>query len=112
MGNASSVQNLLGAAASGAAVVLFGALYALLLALSRLHKRPTLLCFACVAYACLIGSTVILALTLHLHGVWLLVPAVLVAGYLFAPHGVWRLCVGIHDQRHCANDRSREEISP
>ena len=34
MGNASSVQNLLGAAASGAAVVLFGALYALLLALS------------------------------------------------------------------------------
>ena len=112
MGNASSVQNLLGAAASGAAIVLFGALYALLLALARLHRRAALLLFACAAYICLIGSTFVLASTLDLHGIWLLVPAVLLVGYLFAPHGVWRLCVGIHDQRHCATDRSREEISP
>src|SRR5215470_16537458 len=107
MGNPASVQNLLGAAASGAAVVLFGALYALLLALGRLHRRTALRFFAATSYLCLVASTVVLAHALHLHGLWLLVPAALLAGYLFAPHGVWRLCVGIHDDPHDVRDRSR-----
>lgn len=109
MGDSSSVQSLLGAAASGAAIVLFGALYALLLALARLQQRAALLVFAYATYACLIASTFVLARTLDMHGVWLLLPVLLLIGYLLAPHGVWRLCVGIHDEAHGASDRSHEE---
>jgi hypothetical protein len=109
MSNASSVQSLLGAAASGAAIVLFGALYALLLALAHLQQRTALLAFAYAAYVCLVASTIVLARTLGMHGVWLLVPMLLLIGYLLAPHGVWRLCVGIHDNTHSGGDRSRQE---
>ena len=84
---------------SGAMVVLFGAFYALLFALSRLNGQPKLLILAYAAYGVLVLATGGLAVSLNLQGYWWILVVTLLLGYLVAPHGIWHLCVGTHPER-------------
>jgi hypothetical protein len=81
---------------SGALVVIAGALYALLFALSRLYRRSALLMFAYAAYMVLFISVFVLARVMNLSGFWLVLVGTMVVGYLLAPHAIWHLCVGTH----------------
>ncbi len=78
------------------AMVLFGALYAVLFALSRLRGAPRLGALALVAYALLAGAAGLLGAALHAQGVWALLIGVLLAGYFVAPRLIWRLSVAVH----------------
>jgi hypothetical protein len=89
-------QDFLLATAAGGVVVLAGAGYAGLFALARLHRRPGLMPAAYLAYAILAAAVLVLARAAHFSGFWTFVAALMLAGYLLAPHGVWRLCVGTH----------------
>lgn len=91
------IRNLLLATVSGGLVVVFGALYALLFAHSRLRNRPKLMRPAYMCYFVLCTAVVVLIVTLDFHGFWLLVAAVMLVGYLLAPHVIWHLCVATHD---------------
>jgi hypothetical protein len=91
--------HILAAAIAGAFIVLFGALYALLFALSRLWNSGSARLGAYVSYGLLVGCTGVLADRLALAGPWILVAAVMLIGYLLAPWGIWHLCVGTHSHR-------------
>jgi hypothetical protein len=93
-----ATQHIMVAAIAGALVILFGAIYALFFALSRLRDRPALMVLAYGAYALLVGAVAVLALTLNLGGVWQAVVAVMVIGYFLAPRLIWHLCAGTHAQ--------------
>ena len=92
-----SVSDLLLAVIAGALVVTCGALYALLFALARMGPRPSALIWAYGAYLGLVISAAVLARAIHLDGPWLLAAAVVLLGYLLAPHGIWRLCLATHE---------------
>ena len=96
MGDPVAVEHLLAAGTAGAMVVLFGAAYALLFALSRVHDRPRLMILAYGAYLLFALAVTVLTVTLNLTGFWAFVAAVMLVGYLLAPHGIWHLCVGTH----------------
>lgn len=81
---------------SAAMVVVLGAVYALMFALSRIHKLPKLMFIAYLSYIGLFGSTLLLSYATNLNGYWKIVVAVMLIGYLLAPHGIWYLCVGTH----------------
>lgn len=83
---------------SAAAIILSGALYALLFAYSRMRNMPRLMALAYVAYAVLFVSAIVLAGVANLSGsyFWMLVIVLMLVGYLFAPHAVWNLCVNTH----------------
>jgi len=91
---------------SAAAVILFGALYALLFAYSRIRNIPRLMPLAYAAYAVLFASIIVLATVANLFGslFWMSVVMLMLAGYLAAPHAVWHLCVNTHAAMH--NDGS------
>ena len=91
-----ATQHLLAAAAAGALVIIFGALYALLFAQARLNDRPRLMHGAYAAYVALVGCVAVLVLTLNLKGFWQSVAAVMVVGYFVAPRLIWNLCAGTH----------------
>ena len=91
---------------SAAMVVIMGALYALLFAWSLLHKLPKLMPFAYAAYMGLICSVLALADATNLNGYWQIVVVTMLVGYLFAPHGIWHLCVGTHAN----NDETKTEL--
>lgn len=93
-----SEANLLAAALAGAFVVLAGAGYALLFALSRVLDKPSLMPVAYVSYVLLAISVVVLADSLHLGGYWRALVFLMLAGYLLAPHGIWHLCVAVHEE--------------
>ena len=84
---------------SAAMVILFGAGYALLFAWSRVRARPRLLILAYAAYAGLVMSVVTLAFAANLFhsAYWTFIVALMLVGYLVAPHAIWRLCVGTHN---------------
>jgi hypothetical protein len=86
------------ATASAALTVTAGAAYALLFALGRLWGDRRLGRAAYLAYALLAGAVLTLAASLQLTGIWQWLVGVMLAGYLLAPHGVWRLCVGTHSR--------------
>ncbi len=93
---------------SAAAVILFGALYALLFACSRIGNLPRLMPLAYAAYAISFASVIVLATVANLFGspFWTFVVMLMLTGYLAAPHAVWHLCVGTHAaMRH--DDSSR-----
>ena len=90
------LDNFFWAFFSGALVVIAGALYALLFALSRVYKRSRLVMFAYAAYMVLFLSVLVLARVMHLSGLWQVMVVTLLVGYLFAPHAIWHLCVGTH----------------
>lgn len=81
---------------SGAMVIMAGALYALLFAWSRLQSKPWLMVLAYGSYGILFISVLTLGSAAHLYGFWRWLIAAMLIGYLLAPHGIWRLCVGTH----------------
>jgi len=90
------LDDILISAMAGAMVVLFGALYALVFALGRLNGSKTLTVLAYTFYALLAVAALVLADKLRLTGIWQTVTAVILTGYLLAPHAIWKLCVGTH----------------
>jgi len=84
---------------SAALVIITGALYALLFAYSRIKKRPRLMPLAYIAYLGLIVSVLMLAFAANLFhsSFWTFIVLLMLSGYLFAPHAVWHLCVGTHE---------------
>ncbi len=94
------LQNFFIAFFSAAMVIVTGALYALLFAWSRVHQRPWVMPLAYVAYALLVVSVLVLAQVMNLNGFWWIVVLTMLVGYLLAPHGIWRLCVGTHGKEH------------
>ncbi len=87
---------------SAASVIIFGALYALLFAYSRIKKETRLMPLAYAAYAVLCISVIVLANVANLfkQPVWASIVVFMLAGYLFAPHAIWHLCVGTHADEH------------
>jgi hypothetical protein len=83
---------------SAAAVILFGAGYALLFAWSRVRARPRLMPVAYAAYAGLAASVLSLghAANLFHSTYWTFIVLLMLVGYLAAPHAIWHLCVGTH----------------
>lgn len=81
---------------ASAMVIMLGAGYALLFTFARLWQRKYLAFLAYLAYSLLAINVLVLARTLHLHGFWQALVWVMLLGYLFAPHGIWYLCVGTH----------------
>ncbi len=91
-----AIHEIAGAALLGGAIILFGACYALFLALSRLHgsalfSRISLACY--VALAVSVGGLTVL---LNLWGWWLALVCALLAGYFVAPRFIWRLSEAVH----------------
>jgi hypothetical protein len=91
-----SLQEIFYSTASGAAIVLFGAAYALFLALGRLHGSRLLTAASIISYLLLAAAVGVLILALHLAGFWLLVASVMLVGYFFVPRAIWNLCAGTH----------------
>lgn len=91
------VQRFTIAALSAGAVVLFGACYAVFLALSRLRGFVLLYHLSNVSYVLLTASVAVLAWSLRLDGAWLFLVAFLLVGYYVAPRFIWRLSVATHD---------------
>lgn len=83
---------------SAAMVILTGALYALLFAYSRVHAIARLLPVAYLAYAGLVVAVLFLGNAAHLFqsSLWIAIVALMLIGYLVAPHIIWQLCVDTH----------------
>ena len=90
------VNSIMLATMAGAMVVLAGALYALVYAIGKLAHSVSLVRLSYLFYAFLVVSVLILARTLNFSGIWNWVAAVMLAGYLLAPQGIWKLCVNTH----------------
>lgn len=91
------VQRFALAALSAGAIVLFGACYAVFLALSRLHDFTALRHLSNLSYASLAASVAALAWFLRLDDGWLILTVLLLAGYYVAPRFIWRLSVATHE---------------
>jgi hypothetical protein len=48
------------------------------------------------AYGILFISVLTLGSAAHLNGFWWWLVVAMLVGYLLAPHGIWKLCVGTH----------------
>jgi hypothetical protein len=81
---------------AGAMVVLAGALYAAVFAIGKLAGNSSLVRLSYLFYGVLVVSVLVLARTLEFSGLWNLLAVTLLAGYLIAPHAIWKLCVGTH----------------
>jgi len=97
-----SLKEIFFGTAAGAAIVLFGAAYALFFALGRLNGSRPLMAVSIVSYLLLATAVGVLVLALHLTGFWLLVAGVMLVGYFFAPRAIWNLCVGTHGMQGTA----------
>lgn len=85
---------------SSALVILFGAGYAGLYAWAKLRGNRRLLPWAYACYAALAASTLVLARAAHLDGEWRILVGLMLAGYLLAPPGIWKLCAASHHEEH------------
>ncbi len=96
------VQNVMVATLYGAGVVLFGASYAIFLALSRLdgmlHKRKLLSLVALFSYVLVALSTIGLVHSLQLRGWWLGLVGLMLIGYFLAPRFIWKLSHEMHSR--------------
>lgn len=83
---------------SAASVIIFGALYALLFAYSRLKNVPRMMPLAYAAYAALFASVIVLANVANLFGslFWQFIVLLMLVGYLLVPRFIFRLCVATH----------------
>lgn len=83
---------------SAASVIIFGALYALLFAYSRMKNVPRLMPLAYAAYAVLFVSVMVLASVANLFGspFWQFIVLLMLVGYLLAPRFIFQLCVATH----------------
>lgn len=91
------VQRIVLATLAAGAAVLFGACYAIFLALSRLRDLAVLRQLSNLSYLALAVSVLALAWFLQLTGGWLALVVILLAGYYLAPRFIWRLSVATHD---------------
>lgn len=91
------VQRIVLATLAAGAAVLFGACYAIFLALSRLRDLSVLRQLSNLSYLALAISVLALAWYLQLTGGWLALVVILLAGYYLAPRFIWRLSVATHD---------------
>ena len=91
------VQRIVLATLAAGAAVLFGACYAIFLALSRLRDLSVLRQLSNLSYLALAVSVLALAWFLQLTGGWLALVVILLAGYYLAPRFIWRLSVATHD---------------
>lgn len=82
---------------SAAMVILMGAAYALCFAFGKLQQRTILTVCAYVSYGILAVCVYFLSDALNLNGYWQILVWIMLAGYLLAPHGIWHLCRGTHD---------------
>ncbi len=84
---------------SAASVIIFGALYALLFAFSRMKNVPRLMPLAYAAYAALFVSVMVLANVANLFGslFWQFIVFLMLVGYLLAPRFIFKLCVATHE---------------
>jgi uncharacterized membrane protein len=84
---------------SAASVIIFGALYALLFAYSRIKNVPRLMPLAYAAYAALFASVMVLANVANLFGspFWQFIVFLMLVGYLLAPRFIFQLCVATHE---------------
>lgn len=84
---------------SAASVIVFGALYALLFAYSRIKNVPRLMPLAYAAYAALFASVMVLANVANLFGspFWQFIVFLMLVGYLLAPRFIFQLCVATHE---------------
>jgi len=89
-------ETMIVASLACAAIVLFGALYAIFLALG--HMKQNLYYYYCsyAFYALLAVSAWLLVDALQLSRIWLLLVATLLVGYLIGPQFIWRLSVAVH----------------
>ncbi len=94
------IQHVMISTVFGAGVVLFGAGYAIFLALSRLQgmaqKRRMLGWVAIAWYLLLVFCVFGLVQTLHLRGWWLGLVALMLIGYYVGPRFIWRLSDEMH----------------
>lgn len=97
------IQRFALAALSAGAIVLFGACYAVFLALSRLHAFAALRHLSNLSYASLAVSVGGLAWFLRLDGGWLILIVLLLVGYYVAPRFIWRLSVATHEPERNAD---------
>lgn len=83
---------------SAAMVIMTGGLYALLFAYARIKRRPRFMWMAYVSYVALVASVLTLASAANLFNstFWITIVALMLVGYLLAPHAIWHLCVGTH----------------
>ena len=91
------IHRIAGAALLGGAILLFGAGYAILHALSRLSGSSRLAAASLVCYAALAGCVGGLTVLLHLWGGWLVLIALMLIGYFVAPRFIWRLSEQVHE---------------
>jgi len=90
------MQNFFTAFFSGALVIVFGAVYALLLAWGRLKKSRGFVLAAYACYAALAAAVLVLSETMNFSGFWNVLTVVMLLGYLLAPHGIWLLSRDTH----------------
>ena len=108
-----ALQNFFITFFSAAMVIMTGGLYALLFAYARIKRRPALMWMAYAAYASLVVSVVTLAAATNLFGnmFWITVVALMLVGYLLAPHAIWHLCVGTHGDEADAHGAPDKDFS-
>ena len=102
---ADHIPQLAAAGFSAGALVLCAAGYALLLALGRAHGLVALRRASLLAYAGVVLAAVGLSWALRLQGLWLVLIAIVLVGYFFAPRAIWRLSVATHEEGHGETDR-------
>ncbi|MGR9046579.1 MAG: hypothetical protein ACU83N_14910 [Gammaproteobacteria bacterium] len=81
---------------SSALIILAGAAYALLFAWSKVNSNKRIQFLAYLAYLVLVLSVIELTRAANFSGYWLIISIGMVAGYFFAPIGIWHLCVKTH----------------
>lgn len=93
---------------SAASVIIFGALYALLFAFSRMKDVPRLMPLAYAAYAVLFVSVMVLANVANLFGspFWQFIVFLMLVGYFLAPRFIFKLCEATHES--ASHDDSAE----
>ena len=98
---------------SAAMVIMTGGLYALLFAYARIKRRPGFLWLAYASYAALVAAVLTLAAAANLFGsaFWVTIVALMLVGYLLAPHAIWHLCVGTHREPHAEPGRPASTFS-
>ncbi|MDE0002585.1 MAG: hypothetical protein OXQ29_07810 [Rhodospirillaceae bacterium] len=104
-----AIHQLLGATMLGGAIILFGAGYAVLLAVARLKGSALLGRTSLVCYGGLAASTAGLTVLLNLWGWWLALVILLLVGYFIAPRFIWRLSEAVHgDHAESTGETDRE----
>lgn len=100
-----SQSDLLMAGLSGAFVILGGAGYALFFSSSKVYHKPKLMLLAYLSYAIFCVAVWGLSVTLNLFGYWQILVWLMIAGYFFAPHAIWHLCIGTHSEKPFNQDK-------